>query len=165
VTLAAGAAPKADGQNPAAKVVADAPEKVLAALEADLNAPQALAVLAELAKAANEIGIAANKAKKDPAKHNELRGLAAAAVEALAQSGAPLGLMQATADAFLARTQERRIRTRKLDPKAIDASLAERASARAGKDFARADAIRKELLEKGVEVLDGPTGSTWRALQ
>src|SRR5262249_42705564 len=138
--------PKNDGKTPAAKIVQDAPEKVLAALDADLNAPQALAVIAELAKTANEIAIAANKVKKDPAKYADACGLAASAMEALARSCAPLGLMQASAEEFIARTQARRIHVRKLDPKAIDASLEERAAARASKDFARADAIRKELL-------------------
>ncbi len=30
------------------------------------------------------------------------------------------------------------------------------------KDFAEADRIRKELAAEGVEIMDGPDGSTWR---
>jgi cysteinyl-tRNA synthetase len=149
----------------AARIVAEAPGKVLAALDNDLNAPQALAVIAELAKAANEIVIAASRSKKDPAKLEDLRALAAGAAEAMRTSCAPLGLMQAPVDVFFRRVRARRIRLRGLDPAAIDAAIAERTSARASKDFARADAIRRELLEMGVEVLDGPEGSTWRVLQ
>ena len=44
----------------------------------------------------------------------------------------------------------------------IDKLVAERDAARARKDFATADAIRKELSERGIEVSDSPTGATWR---
>lgn len=45
----------------------------------------------------------------------------------------------------------------------IETSLAERREARAAKDFARSDAIRNELGELGVEVMDGdPLGWDWR---
>jgi cysteinyl-tRNA synthetase len=44
----------------------------------------------------------------------------------------------------------------------IEERLAERATARAAKDYARADAIRAELAERGVEVEDGASGSRWR---
>jgi cysteinyl-tRNA synthetase len=44
----------------------------------------------------------------------------------------------------------------------VEALLAERASARASRDFARADAIRDELVEMNIEVLDSPAGTTWR---
>jgi cysteinyl-tRNA synthetase len=45
----------------------------------------------------------------------------------------------------------------------IEAALADRKDARAGKDFARSDAIRDDLIAKGVEVMDGdPLGWDWR---
>ena len=66
---------------------------------------------------------------------------------------------------YLRRTQERRIRVRGIDPASVDAKLAERQAARAAKDFAKGDAIRKELLDRGIEVLDGTAGSTWRVTQ
>ncbi len=43
----------------------------------------------------------------------------------------------------------------------IDAAIAARAEARKAKDFARADAIRDELLAKGVALMDGPEGTSW----
>jgi cysteinyl-tRNA synthetase len=39
--------------------------------------------------------------------------------------------------------------------------LAQRAEARAAKDFATADAIRDQIKAAGIEVEDGPSGSTW----
>jgi cysteinyl-tRNA synthetase len=43
------------------------------------------------------------------------------------------------------------------------ASLLEaRATARDARDWARADALRDELAAMGIEVVDGPGGTTWR---
>jgi cysteinyl-tRNA synthetase len=45
----------------------------------------------------------------------------------------------------------------------IEAALAQRKEARAAKDFAKSDAIRDDLIAKGVEVMDGdPLGWDWR---
>jgi cysteinyl-tRNA synthetase len=45
----------------------------------------------------------------------------------------------------------------------IEASLAERRKARVRKDFAKSDAIRDDLIAKGVEVMDGdPLGWDWK---
>lgn len=49
-----------------------------------------------------------------------------------------------------------------LEAEAIEAKIAERAAAKQSKDFARADALRKELLDAGIEIKDGPTGTTWK---
>jgi cysteinyl-tRNA synthetase len=50
------------------------------------------------------------------------------------------------------------------DPEAaeIDGLLAERAAAKADKNFARADEIRDELTGRGIEIKDTPEGATWR---
>ncbi len=40
--------------------------------------------------------------------------------------------------------------------------IAARAAARAGRDFGRADAIRDELLDRGVALEDGPSGTRWK---
>ncbi len=49
-------------------------------------------------------------------------------------------------------------------PPEAEALLAERAAARTARDYARADAIRGELAERGWDVVDGPDGSTLRPL-
>ena len=48
-----------------------------------------------------------------------------------------------------------------LSPAAV-ALLEEREAARSRRDWSRADALRAELAAMGVEVTDGPTGTTWR---
>ena len=118
------------------------PASVLDALKDDLNTPKALAALFELAGRIN--------------KAEDAAALAQARAELVA--GAQLtGLLQADPDAWFG-----------LDaiPPAeraeIDRLVAERAEARAAKDFARADQLREAIAEKGVTVEDGPEGSTWR---
>jgi cysteinyl-tRNA synthetase len=48
------------------------------------------------------------------------------------------------------------------DEPRIDELIAARNAARKAKDFAGADAIRKQLAEMGIELKDTPTGTTWR---
>ncbi len=43
----------------------------------------------------------------------------------------------------------------------VEARIAERVEAKNAKDFARSDAIRNELAEKGIEVRDTPNGVEW----
>ena len=43
----------------------------------------------------------------------------------------------------------------------IEAQIAERAQAKRERDFKRADDIRAALLAQGIELKDGPQGTTW----
>jgi cysteinyl-tRNA synthetase len=144
------------------KIVESAKERVLEALDRDLNTSAALGVLADLGKASNEIVMQSGKHKKDPAAYEAVRQLAAAARDALRDACGPLGLMQARSEDFWKRTKERRLRLRGLDEASIDAKVKERGEARKAKDFARADVLRKELAELGVEVFDAGDASHWK---
>jgi cysteinyl-tRNA synthetase len=145
-----------------AKIIDEAPARVLAALDKDLNTPQALAAIADLAKAANEVVLQIGKLKNSKPAQDSARQLAARAVHALDGSCAPLGLMQAPSEEFARRTRVRRLEQRGLDARTIDAKVRERTEARAAKDFARADSLRKELATLGVDVLDSGNESSWR---
>ena len=116
----------------------EAPAGVVAALCDDLNTPQALAELSRLATEANK----AKDADKPQLKGELLAG------------GALLGLLQQDPDQW-ARGDDS-------DAARIDALVAERIAARKAKDFAKADQIRNDLAAEGVEIMDGPQGSTWR---
>jgi cysteinyl-tRNA synthetase len=144
--LGAGAAP-----GPAAPLV----EQALAALDDDFNTPQVLGHIAEAFTAAN--AVADRRGKKTPEDRAALAGFARDARAV----GQVLGLFaRPPAEALLAIRGKAAAR-RGLDAAAVEARIAERAAARAAKDFARGDAIRDELLRQGVALMDGAGGTTW----
>jgi cysteinyl-tRNA synthetase len=110
------------------------------ALSDDLNTPKALPVLDELL---------ANK-KLSPTDR----------LATLAAFDAALGL---NLNEFTREVLRVRPADATTDAEAIETKLADRKKARAAKDFARSDAIRDELTNAGVEVMDGdPLGWDWR---
>jgi cysteinyl-tRNA synthetase len=155
---ASGATASIDEPSAAASVARNAPARVLAALDNDLNTSVALSVIAELAQAGNDLMQQSKKGAREARRQSNTRALSAAAVQALDACCRPLGLMQAPPAEFFARTRARRLRLRGLDASAIAAKVQERTDARAARDFARADSIRKELAEQGVELQDTPGG-------
>jgi cysteinyl-tRNA synthetase len=166
--LAAATGEKAaiDGDGASAKTVRGAVRRVHGALDNDLNTSVALSVLAELAPAANEIALQVTRAKKDPEAAAKARALAAAAVEAIDACCRPLGLLQTPAPEFFARTRARRLALRGIDAATVESKVRDRSAARTAKDFAKADALRAELTEMGIEIQDVPGAdrTTWRVL-
>ncbi len=118
------------------------PSAVIAALEDDLNTPEAFAALFAAGKRLGE--------EKDDAARARAKG------ELLA-GGALLGFLgQDPEDWF------KQGGAGDVDEADIDRLLIERAEARKAKDFARADQIRDELAAQGIIIEDGPSGATWR---
>lgn len=113
------------------------PERLEAALCDDLNTPQALAELSTLADAARQAPSPATKA-------------------ALLGGGAVLGLLQQEPEAWFKHAGGSTV-----DAARVEALLEERRSARAARDFARADAIRDELTGMGVMIEDSAQGTRW----
>ena len=116
----------------------EVPAAVVAALEDDLNTPQAIAEMHALADAA----LAGDAAAR--------RGLRAGA--------GMLGLLAQSAEDW----RRGRADASGLGDAAIEALIEQRLAARKARDFQGADKIRAELLEKGVVLEDGPKGTTWR---
>jgi cysteinyl-tRNA synthetase len=116
------------------------PESIEAALHADLNTPAALAEISRLAGEARKATGDADKARLK----GELLG-----------AGLALGLLQQDPSAWFARGADG------ADDERIQALVDERQAARKSKDFARADAIRKQLDDEGVVLEDTAQGVRW----
>ncbi len=145
------------------------PKNVLAALEDDLNTPQAFAKLRALARQAN--------ASDDPARRRALKaellaggrllGLLEQAPESWLQAGgrkpAITGHLAATepADTFAARGTVSELGT-EIDAAEVGRLIELRGAARQAKNFAEADRIRDQLMAAGVILEDGPAGTRWR---
>jgi cysteinyl-tRNA synthetase len=121
------------------------PLDALAALEDDLNTPMALSHLHEALTALNRATSTTEKAHWKAA---------------LLADGQLLGLLQEEPARWL--KGEVATKGDGADAAWIDDRIAARAAARKAKDFAEADRIRKELLDAGVILEDGPKGTTWR---
>ena len=121
----------------------EVPEAFAEAMDDDVNIPRALAVLHEQTRAGN----AALAAGEDASE-------AANAVMAMAEVLGLAQLMSFNAEGTSGAEHEA------LDA-LIQAVLAERADARAQKDWAKADAMRDLLASAGVQVTDGAHGSSW----
>ncbi|QLA20510.1 cysteine--tRNA ligase [Desulfolutivibrio sulfoxidireducens] len=72
-----------------------------------------------------------------------------------------LGVFGTAPATFRAGLKASRLSRTGIDAAKVEALVAERQTARAGKDFARSDAIRDELAALGVEVKDTPAGPEW----
>jgi cysteinyl-tRNA synthetase len=125
------------------RAAAEPPMALVAALEDDINTPKAMAELFELAKALNT--------SDDPRERQSLAATMFAA-------GDLMGLLQCEPEAWFAGDAEEG----GISAAAIQALIDERAAAKTAKDYARADAIRKELSAQGVRLEDGAAGTTWR---
>jgi cysteinyl-tRNA synthetase len=104
-----------------------------AAMDEDFNTPVALAVLFDLAS-----------------ELNRTRSTLTAAL--LRSLGGVLGVLQQSPKVYLQGG---------LDAGSIEAAVAARQAAKATKNYAEADRIRKELAAQGVELKDTPQGTTW----
>jgi cysteinyl-tRNA synthetase len=147
---------------PFAKAAHEAASRVGEALNDDLNTSVALAVILEVCKSANELVDLVQKRRKNMEIAKTAPIVAGQLNRALREAMLPLGLLQSPAEEYWTRVKIRRLAVRGLTAAQIESRLAERAAAREAKDFGRSDAIRKELLDEGIEVADSPTGTTWR---
>ncbi|TMQ09871.1 MAG: cysteine--tRNA ligase [Deltaproteobacteria bacterium] len=129
------------------------------ALADDFNTPVAMAALHEAAALANRL----LDEPKGIDKQVRRRTLARLARD-LRAVGVALGVFAADPAVYLAERRARLVQRRGIDAAAVERLIADRAAARAAKDFARSDAIRGELTALGVALHDTPRGTEWSVL-
>ncbi len=117
------------------------PASIEAALDDDLNTPQALAEISRIAGDARKAETPANRQRLK----SELLG-----------AGFALGLLQQAPVAWFERGASND------DDARIQSLIDERAMAKQARDFARSDAIRDQLAKEGVLLEDTPQGVRWK---
>lgn len=117
------------------------PDAIEAVLSDDLNTPQALAELANIAGQARRT--------INPAERAALKSQ-------LLATGAALGLLQQSPEAWFAKGAGNS------DDVRIQALVDERNAAKQSKNFARSDEIRKQLADEGILLEDTAQGVRWK---
>ncbi len=117
-----------------------ADERVVQALEDDLNTPLALSYLHEIVNNLNKADSEEEKAK---------------AKAVLLKSAELLGILWQNPEAWFKGDMTHEVAE-------IEALIADRAQAKKDKNYELADKIRNDLKERGVVLEDGPTGTTWK---
>ena len=128
-----------------------------AAMDDDFNTAQAIGHLFEGVRTINRL-VAEKKFRKKADKVASVRALR----EKIAELGDVLGLFVSDPAGWLKQQNLKGLQELGLTEADLDAAIQERLEARGNKDFARADQIRDELVQKGIELLDSPAGTTWK---
>ena len=124
--------------------VSKPPSQIVEVLCDDLNTPKMLAEL-------NALADQAFKAERNEKKEIK-KGLLA--------TGLLLGILQENPDVWLGYGQ-----TQNINSQTIEKLINERKEARGNRDFKRADSIRKELKDMGIEIEDTKDKTIWRNIK
>ncbi len=151
-TLARADAAGADAPTDGAALFPPTPrlEPLIAAMDDDLNTARAIAVLFDLVRELNRSLDAGDVATARAVRRD------------LAAAGTVLGIGERPAAEFLELERRRALDAARLSAVDVAKAIADRAAARAAKDWQRADDVRRKLLESGIALEDGAAGTTWR---
>ena len=131
-------------------------ERFRTAMDDDFNTALAIGHMFDAVRAINRI----------LAEENTLQGrvqeILGQGRDDLLRLGEVLGLFVSEPSAWLARSAQEGLSESGLSAEDIESLILERREARESKDFARSDQIRDDLAAKGVQLLDGPDGTTWK---
>jgi cysteinyl-tRNA synthetase len=131
-------------------------ERFREAMDDDFNTALALGNVFDLVRAVNRF-------LAEGGGHTAAgRSLLTAAKTGIHDLGGVLGIFESEPAAYAERIKERKVAELAIIPEEIERLIAERAAARKAREFKRSDEIRDLLLARGVTLLDGPQGTTWK---
>jgi cysteinyl-tRNA synthetase len=143
----------------AGSVLPEAEKLVAVAREAladDFNTPVVVAAMHEAAKLANKL-VDEGKGIDKAVRRRSLARLA----RQLREVGGALGVLAQAPVVYRSARRDRLVRVKNIDSAAVRAKIDERAAARRGADYVRADELRKELTAIGVLLHDSDAGTDW----
>ncbi len=137
------------------KITQEAWGKTGEALNDDFGTPNAVAALFEVVRQFN------NQVKRGIKANPAVLGKAQSFVDFVHKFGKLMAMFQEPADGFLLKLDNMLLEKMKIQRADVDVVVAERSQARANKDFAKSDELRKRLTDMGISVSDTPEGSFW----
>jgi cysteinyl-tRNA synthetase len=131
-------------------------ERFRSAMDDDFNTALAIGHMFDAVRAINRVLAEANTLQ------GCLQDILGRGRDDLLRLGDVLGLFISEPSAWLSRSAQEGLSESGLSVEEIESLIAERREARANKDFSRSDQIRDDLASKGIQLLDGPEGTTWK---
>jgi cysteinyl-tRNA synthetase len=138
------------------EILARMEERYRQAMDNDFNTAQAQAILFETAKILNKL---TRQLPHSPASKDVL--FLRETVLVLKKLAGIMGILQEDASAYLSRKKAALLAGLDIDEATINALIQERNEARSGRNWARSDEIRDQLLASNIELKDGPEGTKW----
>ncbi|XP_057727136.1 cysteine--tRNA ligase, chloroplastic/mitochondrial isoform X1 [Arachis stenosperma] len=123
----------------------------------DLHTPVVLSGLADPLKSINDL-LHTRQGKKRQFRIESLAALEKSIRNVLTI----LGLLPTSYSKVLQQLREKALKRANLTEDEILQKIEERAAARIQKEYAKSDAIRKDLAVVGITLMDSPNGTTWR---
>jgi cysteinyl-tRNA synthetase len=148
-----------------AAATAKAAQEFTAALANDLNTAEAAAAISEMVRAANSAADAGTLAAENVSGILNILAQFDAVFAVLEDRDAELtraALAWAESEGRIDEAAPELVAKLALSDADIDALIAERAQAKKSRNFARADAIRVDLLAKGILIEDSKDGVRWK---
>ncbi|MGE4130366.1 MAG: cysteine--tRNA ligase [Bdellovibrionales bacterium] len=137
------------------KVIEQAKSGVEKALDDDFNTPGALANLFDVIRSFN------NQVRTPGAVNPKKKAIATEFLKFSGWLGSLMSLFAEPPSGFLHFLDDMLLAKKSLKRDEIDRIVQERSAARASKDFAKSDQLRDQLVQMGIAVQDGPSGSEW----
>ncbi|KAL2346694.1 hypothetical protein Fmac_000694 [Flemingia macrophylla] len=129
----------------------------LTSMSDDLHTPVVLAGMSDPLKSINDL-LHTRKGKKQQFRIESLAALEKSIRDVLIV----LGLTPASYSEVLQQLKQKALMRANLTEEEVLQKIEERAGARIQKEYAKSDAIRKELAVLGITLMDSPNGTTWR---
>jgi cysteinyl-tRNA synthetase len=127
------------------------------AMDDDFNTAAAIGHLFEAVRTINRL-VTEKGFRKNREKLAEVRAL----YETLLKLGGVLGIFASDPAIWLRQMNLALLTATGYSEADMEEFIRQRQEARKNKDFTRADEIRDELAAKGIQLLDGPQGTTWK---
>lgn len=137
------------------KTIDDAKSGVEKSLDDDFNTPEALARLFEVIRSFN------SSVRTPGPVTPKKAAIAKAFLDFSAWFGGLMSLLNESPVEFLVTLDDMLLKKKNLERGQVDLLVHERGTARAAKDFKRADELRDQLLGMGILVQDSAQGSDW----